>query len=137
MFKIEELTGAVSLRQGDTGSFEVEAQREDGLPFTDEDRVTFCVKSGDETLLERVYRLDNPEEDPSLENGLVRIELTNADTRSLPVGNHSWEMRYAIGAYTNVSGRIVSGDGVDTPGIDGEGDPMPFAVKPIQYPIKP
>ena len=134
MFNVEELTGEVSLSQGDTGSFEVEAQRDDGEAFTDEDRATFCVMNGDDVLMERVYRLDNPEEDETLGNGIIRIELTNADTRALPVGNYTWEMRYAIGAYT-VNGRVVSGDGVDTPGVHGDGEAMPFNVKGVQYKI--
>ena len=41
----------------------------------------------------------------------------------------------AIGAYFNTDGRVISGNGVDTPGMDGNGDPMPFTVKPVQYKI--
>ncbi len=132
MFNVEELTGAVTLRQGDTGSFEVEAQREDGEAWTEDDRATFCLKSGDEVILERVYRLDNPDEDDTLQNGLIRIEWTHAQTKALAVGNYTWEMRYWIGAYMG-SGRVVSGDNVDTPGMDGNGEPMPFTVMPVQY----
>ena len=134
MFLLEELTGAVTLNQGDTGSIEVEAERMDGEAWTEYDRATFCLKSGDDVILERVYRLDNPEDDETLANGLIRIEFTNAQTKALSPGSYTWEMRFAIGAYLG-SGRVISGDGVDTPGIDGNGEPMPFTVKGVQYKI--
>ena len=132
MFLVEELTGAVTLNQGDTGSYEIEAERDDGEPWTEYDRMTWCLKMGDDVILERVYRLDNPEEDDTLANGVVRIEFTNAQTKALSPGSYTWEPRFMIGAYM-ADGRVISGDGVDTPGLDGQGDPMPFNVKPVQY----
>ena len=135
MFNIEEKTGAVTLSQGDTGSYEIEAEREDGEAWTENDRATWCLKAGDEVIWERIYRLDNPEDDETLENGVIRIEFTNAQTKALAAGSYTWEMRFAIGAYFNTGGRVISGNGVDTPGMDGNGDPMPFTVKPVQYKI--
>lgn len=132
MFLVEELTGAVTLNQGDTGSYEIEAERDDGEPWTEYDRMTWCLKMGDDVILERVYRLDNPEEDDTLANGVVRIEFTNAQTKALSPGSYTWEPRFMIGAYM-ADGRVISGDGVDTPGLDGQGEPMPFNVKPVQY----
>lgn len=132
MFLVEELTGAVTLNQGDTGSYEIEAERDDGEPWTEYDRMTWCLKAGDEVILERVYRLDNPENDDTLANGVVRIEFTNAQTKALSPGSYTWEPRFMIGAYM-ADGRVISGDGVDTPGLDGQGEPMPFNVKPVQY----
>ena len=132
MFLVEELTGAVTLNQGDTGSYEIEAERDDGEPWTEYDRMTWCLKMGDDVILERVYRLDNPEEDDTLANGVVRIEFTNAETKALSPGSYTWEPRFMIGAYM-ADGRVISGDGVDTPGLDGQGEPMPFNVKPVQY----
>lgn len=132
MFLVEELTGAVTLNQGDTGSYEIEAERDDGEPWTEYDRMTWCLKAGDEVILERVYRLDNPEEDDTLANGVVRIEFTNAQTKALSPGSYTWEPRFMIGAYM-ADGRVISGNGVDTPGLDGQGEPMPFNVKPVQY----
>jgi hypothetical protein len=132
MFLVEELTGAVTLNQGDTGSYEIEAERDDGEPWTEYDRMTWCLKMGDDVILERVYRLDNPDEDDTLANGVVRIEFTNAQTKALSPGSYTWEPRFMIGAYM-ADGRVISGDGVDTPGLDGQGEPMPFNVKPVQY----
>lgn len=132
MFLVEELTGAVTLNQGDTGSYEIEAERDDGEPWTEYDRMTWCLKAGDEVILERVYRLDNPENDDTLANGVVRIEFTNAQTKALSPGSYTWEPRFMIGAYM-ADGRVISGNGVDTPGLDGQGEPMPFNVKPVQY----
>ena len=135
MFRIDELDGGVTISQGDTAAWELEAWRDDGEAWTDEDRATFCLKFGDEVIMERIYRLDNPDEDPTLANGVIRIELTNADTKDLAPGDYTWEMRFAVGAYFNTAGRVISGDGVDTPGIDGEGNPMRFTVKGVQYKI--
>ena len=132
MFLVEELTGAVTLNQGDTGSYEIEAERDDGEPWTEYDRMTWCLKMGDDVILERVYRLDNPDEDDTLANGVVRIEFTNAQTKALSPGSYTWEPRFMIGAYM-ADGRVISGNGVDTPGLDGQGEPMPFNVKPVQY----
>lgn len=132
MFLVEELTGAVTLNQGDTGSYEIEAERDDGEPWTEYDRMTWCLKMGDDVILERVYRLDNPENDDTLANGVVRIEFTNAQTKALSPGSYTWEPRFMIGAYM-ADGRVISGNGVDTPGLDGQGEPMPFNVKPVQY----
>jgi len=132
MFLVEELTGAVTLNQGDTGSYEIEAERDDGEPWTEYDRMTWCLKMGDDVILERVYRLDNPENDDTLANGVVRIEFTSAQTKALSPGSYTWEPRFMIGAYM-ADGRVISGDGVDTPGLDGLGEPMPFNVKPVQY----
>lgn len=131
MFSIEAGNGAVTISQGDTGSFELEAQRTDGEAWTSDDRAVFTVKAGEEIVLERVYRLDNPDDDPNLENGVIRIEFTNADTKDLAPGSYTWEMRFSISAYMD-DDDVVSGDNVDTPGIDGSGDPMPFTVKPVQ-----
>ena len=133
MFNVDETTGAITISQGDTGSFELEAERTDGEPWTENDRATFCVKQGEETVLERIYRLDNPDEDETLANGLIRIDLHNSDTKGLAPASYTWEMRFDIGAYMDGSGKLISGDGIDTPGIDGNGDPMPFTVKPVQY----
>ena len=135
MFDLDTVTGAVTLNQGDTGSYEVEAEREDGEDWTADDRATWCLKQGEEVIWERVYRLDNPDDDDTLANGRVRIEFTNAQTKQLAPGAYTWEMRYVTGAYLDGNGRVVSGDGVDTPGIDGKGEPMPFTVKSIQYEI--
>ena len=132
MFNVEELTGAITISQGDTGSFELEAERTDGEDWTADDRAVFTLKMNDEIVMERIYRLDNPDEDATLANGLIRIDLHNSDTKDLTPGSYTWEMRFSIGAYTDGGGEIVSGDSIDTPGMDGGGEPMPFVIKPVQ-----
>lgn len=131
MFDVRDRDGAVTISQGDTGAWEVEAQRTDGEEWTENDRAVFCLMRGEEVVMERIYRLDNPEEDETLENGVIRIELSNADTKNLQAGSYTWEMRFAIGAYMDGS-EVVSGNGIDTPGVDGSGEPMPFVVKGVQ-----
>lgn len=134
MFDVQELDGSVTVSQGDTGSWEIEAQRDDGEDWTADDLAVMSICMGDDVILERTYRLDNPEQDETLANGVIRVELSNADTSAIPPGSYTWEMRYIIGAYTDGE-EIVSGDGIDTPGMDGKGDPMSFTVKPVQRKI--
>lgn len=135
MFDINTQTGAVILSKGDTASFEVEAIREDGLPFTADDRAVFSIYMSGSPVIERIYTLDN-DEDETLGNGVFRVELTNADTDSLAPGDYTWEVRYAVTAYIDQeTGRVVSGDAIDTPGIDGKGEPMSFTLKQVQYQI--
>lgn len=135
MFDLKPETGAITLSKGDTASFEVEAVREDGVPFTSDDRAVFSIYQDVTPVIERIYTLDN-DEDETLGNGVFRVELTNADTDSLAAGNYTWEVRYTVGAYFDQeTGRVVSGDAIDTPGIDGNGNPMPFVLKPVQYHI--
>ena len=135
MFDLNPETGAVTLSKGDTASFEIEAIREDGVPFTEYDRAVFSIYQDVKPVMERIYTLDNDDDD-TLGNGVFRVELTNADTDSLAAGSYTWEVRYTVGAYFDQeTGRVVSGDAIDTPGIDGSGNPMPFTLKPVQYHI--
>lgn len=128
MFVVDEETGAISLNAGDTGAWFVDAARDDGEPFTTDDRVVFTVNnSAGDTILERVYELA----DEGLGNGTVFVELSNNDTDDWEPGSYTWEMRFAVNPYW-VGTEITSGDIVDTPGIDGEGDPMPITVKGVQ-----
>lgn len=135
MFDLNPATGAIILSKGDTASFEVEAIREDGVPFTADDRAVFSIYQDVNPVMERIYTLDN-DDDETLGNGVFRVELTNADTDSLAAGSYTWEVRYTVGAYfDSETGRVVSGDAIDTPGIDGNGNVMPFTLQPVQYHI--
>ena len=68
----------IKLFAGDTGSFVVEAARESGDDFTEDDRMQFTVTNGaGEIVMQRWYRLDD---DEGLGNGAYQMEFHNADT---------------------------------------------------------
>ncbi len=107
MFSIDN--GAISLSRGDTAAFTVTANAD--CAFQAEDRALFTVKDASgEVILERVYALDT-----ELGNGVFRVQLSNADTDSLPTGAYSWDVRYILHPYYDEDGRIVDGDQVITP----------------------
>lgn len=131
MFEVDEETGAIEMNVGDTGAFEVEGTRDDDVAWTEDDRAVFTVKNGaGEIVIERVYRLDDEE----LGNGVVLVQLHNADTDSLDPGAYTWEMRYIVRPYWD-GGRIVDGNIVRTPGIDDKGTPIPMTLKAVQADI--
>jgi len=132
MFQVDYDTGAIVISKGDTGSFELEAIREDRIAWDEEDRAVFTVKGpSGENVIERVYRLDS---DPP-GNGIIVIEFHNGDTDQLDPGIYTWEVRFVGHKYTNADGKIINGNFIRTPGIDGNGDPMPLTIKSVQADI--
>lgn len=128
MFNVNETTGAVELNAGDTGAWFVDAERDDDEPFTEDDRAVFTVKNmNGETVMERIYSLA----DENLGNGTIHVQLDNDDTDDWDPGQYTWEIRYVVDPYWQ-SGEIRSGNIVDTPGIDGRGDPLPMTIKAVQ-----
>lgn len=128
MFRVDEETGHVTMNVGDTGAWFVDAERDDGVPFTADDRAVFTVKNGSGTIvLEREYGLA----DAGLGNGTIHIQMSNNDTDDWPAGAYTYEIRYVVNPYRE-SGDIRSGDIVDTPGIDGDGDPIQMTLKAVQ-----
>lgn len=127
MFSVNYETGAITMNIGDTGSFQVEAHRDDDVSWTEYDRATLTVKRSDGVIvLERDYGLADDE----LGNGVIGIEFQNNDTDTWDPGTYTWEIRYVVNPYY-ADGRIASGDIVRTPGIDGNGEPMPMLLKPV------
>lgn len=131
MFVVNEETGAVEMNVGDTGAWFVDAERDDDVPFTEDDRAVFTIQDqSGETVLERVYGLA----DDGLGNGTILIQLDNDDTDDWEPGSYSYEIRYVVNPYY-IDGEIRSGDIVDTPGTDGKGDPIPMTLKRVQKDI--
>ena len=131
MFQVNEQTGAVEMNVGDTGAWFVDAERDDDVPFTEDDRAVFTIQDQNgETVLERVYGLA----DDGLGNGTILIQLDNDDTDGWEPGSYSYEIRYVVNPYY-IDGEIRSGDIVDTPGTDGKGDPIPMTLKKVQKDI--
>ena len=90
MFDYDKTTGAISMHQGDTGSYYVKATRKSGTPWTENDRMILTIGPKDDPVIQRFYRLDR------LENGKILIEFKNADTDQVPTGNYPMERRYVI-----------------------------------------
>lgn len=133
MFRIDTETGAIELNVGDTGSFELEAHRDDDTDWTEDDRAVFTVRSAaGANVIERLYRLDD---DEGLGNGVILVELHNDDTDDLAAGAYTWEVRFVVNPYYDTDGRIIDGDIVQTPGIDGNGNPMTLTLKSVQADI--
>lgn len=92
MFEYDKTTGAVTMHQGDTGSYYVHATRKSGTPWTERDRMILTIGPRDDPVIQRYYRLDR--EDTG--NGRILIEFKNADTDQVPTGNYPLERRYVI-----------------------------------------
>ena len=89
MFDVNYDTGAITMNVGDTGSFEVEATRDDQETWTDDDRAVFTIKNAaGETVIERIYTLNNDDTG----NGVLLIEFHNGDTDGLEPGAYTWEL---------------------------------------------
>lgn len=128
MFVVNEDTGAVEMNVGDTGAWFIDGALDNGDDFTEDDRAVFTIRdSSGEIVLERVYGLA----DEDLGNGTIHVQLSNDDTDDWDPGSYTYEVRYVVNPYYS-GGQIVSGNIVDTPGIDGKGDPIPMTLKAVQ-----
>lgn len=128
MFNVDETTGQVTMNVGDTGSWFVVGARDDEVAFTAADRAVFTIKNAaGEIVLDREYGLA----DADLGNGVVFIQLDNNDTDDWSPGSYTYEVRFIVNPYRE-GGEITSGNIVDTPGIDGKGDPIPMTLKAVQ-----
>ena len=94
MFSVDSTTMAITMHQGDTGSFKIGATRENETAWTEDDRMLFTVKNGQgEIVLQRIYRLDDQYD---LGNGKVLVEFHNDDTDTWDAGTYSTELRFDV-----------------------------------------
>ena len=94
MFKVNLDTMAITMHQGDTGSFKIGATRESGDEWTSADRMLFTVRNGQgEVVMQRIYRLDDQFD---LGNGKVLVEFHNDDTDTWDAGTYSTELRFDV-----------------------------------------
>ena len=94
MFNVDLTTMAITMHQGDTGSFKIGATRESGDEWTSDDRMLFTVKNGQgEVVMQRIYRLDDKYD---LGNGKVLVEFHNDDTDQWEAGTYSTELRFDV-----------------------------------------
>jgi len=128
MFRVDYETGAIEMNVGDTGSFQIAAARDDGEQWTDDDVALFTVRDGSGAdIITRTYGLNDVE----LGNGVIGIEFQNSDTDQLAAGSYTWEMRYVVNPLYDENGKVVDGDIVRTPGVDGLGNPMNLTLKAV------
>ena len=94
MFDVNLDTMAITMHQGDTGSFKIGATRENETAWTEDDRMLFTVKNGQgETVLQRIYRLDDQYD---LGNGKVLVEFHHDDTDEWDPGTYTTELRFDV-----------------------------------------
>ena len=94
MFHINYESGEVTMHRGDTGSYVVCAERDDGSAWTEDDRMIFTVKNQQgEIMLQRFYRLDDQW---GIGDGKVLVEFHNDDTDKWDNGQYFTERRYVI-----------------------------------------
>ena len=94
MFTPNYETGAVEMHAGDTGVIRVKAVRAGGEDWSEDDRMLFTVKKGDDVIMQRIYRLDD---DEGVGNGRAVIQFHNNDTDEWESGDYPYEIRYIIG----------------------------------------
>ena len=94
MFQVDNDTMAITMHQGDTGSFKIGATRESGAAWTEDDRMQFTVTNAQgEIVMQRYYRLDDQYD---LGDGKVLVEFHNDDTDTWPAGTYSTELRFDV-----------------------------------------
>jgi len=94
MINVNLDTMAITMHQGDTGSFKIGATRESGDEWTSADRMLFTVRNGQgEVVMQRIYRLDDQFD---LGNGKVLVEFHNDDTDTWDAGTYSTELRFDV-----------------------------------------
>lgn len=93
----------IRISRGDTGLIRFAAE---GIALTEKDLCVFTVKrrTGG-TVMEKVIE---PEE------GAYLIPFTNADTE-IPIGDYEWDIRIALDAVTDGTGRVTGGREIITP----------------------
>ena len=92
MFQVDYGSGAIEMHRGDTGVVRIGATRNSGADWTANDRMLFTVKSGNEIIMQRIYRLD----DTDIGNGKAIIQFHNNDTDTWEPGDYPYECRYLI-----------------------------------------
>ena len=102
----------ISIRRGDTGSVTI---RTTGYDFGVEDRALFTIKDGDRKTIRRDVL--------SIVNNAVTIEFTHADTKSMKVGNYTWDVRFITDPTYDENDNLTGGTDIDTPYTD-----LPFTV---------
>lgn len=108
MFQLNKTNLAIDMHRGDTGAFYVKFKRKSGLEFSEDDRISFKVKLGSQTIIDRYYKLTDEDE-----NGKVLFAFRNSDTDRLAAATYNTEIRVFIDPVW-LDGEIVDGTTVRT-----------------------
>lgn len=93
MFEVNKQTMAITMDQGDTGSFKFHAVKRSGAEWDETDRMLMTVTDPQGAIvMQRLYRLDDQWD---LGDGWILIEFHNADTENLS-GSYSVEIRFDL-----------------------------------------
>ncbi len=113
-WNIDPNTMAVTMHKGDTGSYTVTMELEDGESFVDGDVAIYEVWREDERMIHREFNLQ-PDEPTYTEygDGVFLIAFRNSDTDTWSAGSYDTEIRVSLNPVRS-SGRVVDGDTVRT-----------------------
>ena len=113
-FNVDLKTMAIDMHKGDTGSFWVQLELDDGSPFVEGDVALFEVLRGDETIIHREFDLQPAEPDEITPgDGLFQIVFENEDTDQLDVTNYNTEIRVILNP-TREDNTVITGSTVRT-----------------------
>lgn len=98
---------SVSIPQGDSGGFTV---RTSGCSFGADDRALFTLKDQNSKTIRRDVM--------TITDGEVDIEFVPGETKRMPVGDYTWELRFITDATFDGDGNLTGGTDIDTPRTD-------------------
>ena len=98
---------SVSIPHGDSGGFTIQMT---GYTFGEDDRVLFTLKDGNKKTIRRDVL--------EITDNAVSIEFTPAETRKIPVGDYTWEVRFITDAVFDEDDNLIGGTDIDTPRTD-------------------
>ena len=113
-FDVNLNTMAIDMHKGDTGSFWVQMELDDGSPFVEGDVAIFEVWQGNDRLMHREFDLQPDEpDDIELGDGQFLIAFRNSDTDRWTTSTKNSEIRVSLNPVRS-SGKVVDGDTVRT-----------------------
>lgn len=106
MFTVSGRT--IRLSRGDTGIIPF---RVDGVKLTDEDRAVFTVKRRSGAVLAQKVIMP--------EDNIFYVPFINDETDGWKEGEYNWDIRIALGAVLDQTGRVTDGREIITPWAPG------------------
>ena len=113
-FDVNINTMAIDMHKGDTGSFWVQMELDNGEDFVEGDVAIFEVWQGQTRKMHREYELQPAEPDEKTPgDGLFLVEFENADTDQWAEATYNTEIRVVLNP-TRSSDDVIDGDTVRT-----------------------
>lgn len=89
-FQVDLETGDIKMNVGDTGSYKIHVNRENGDEWTETGRLLYTITGTNGIVLQRIYRLDDQY---GLGDGWILVEFHNDDTDGWDSGDYTIEGR--------------------------------------------